>query len=186
MSEAKKIKLKRIAQLLFFKRHIYPGAKEWELEKYVGRNYRVYIEEFKRYIEPLGLTVKEVEVSSDDKVERYFVVVPIEPLPLSEVHTFNLSIVDLSVLAVSLTMILTSRNRRVSRKEVEEILKSKFREYEIKRSLSKLIRLGYLNEVEDDLTMGLRSILEIDLKRLTSSIISYSGEPSYEDSHGSE
>jgi len=182
MDEKTRVKLRKLANLLLFKRHIYPGAREWELEKVLGRHYIEYLNDFKKYIEPMGLTVKEVSISEGDKTCKYYLVVPIEALTTSEVKTHWWRIDEMAVLSVALSMILTTKDMRIRRSDVEEILKTKLPEWRVKRSINKLIRLGYLAEDGEDILIGLRSKLEIDLKKFSTLILSSRGEPSQEGS----
>lgn len=180
MSKDKEIKLRRVAHLLLFRRHRYPGAKDWELEKYLGRRYKDYIEEFKNYIEPLGLTVKEVEIKEDDKKVTYYHVVPIKPLVAPGLKLHQWGIDEKAVLVIALSLIMTNKDLKVKRRDVEELASVKFPEWRVKKVLNKLIREGYLREDDDLLTIGMRSLFEIDLKKLSSLLLS-SGEVSSEE-----
>lgn len=164
--ETIKRKIARAAQLLLYKRHRYPGAREWELKKYLGTNYKAVIEAFNEYIEPLGLKVKKIE---EDGVEHYAVIAA-EPMPISEVRTFGWRIDEMAVLVISLAFIL-ARGGTASKKEVIELLEEKIVKWRIERSIERFIRFGYLEEKDGNLKIGLRSKLEFDLDRLVKLII---------------
>ena len=170
MKREKKIKFSRLAYLLFFKRHMYPGAREWELEKYIGRDYDNVVDEFNDYISSLGLSVKKVVVEEKDKKAVYYLVQPKTSLSISEVKTFGWRIDEMAVLTVALANILAD-NGKTLRREIENVLKEKIPEWRVVRLLDKFIKLKYLDEEDEYLKIGLRTRLEIDLSRLTSLLI---------------
>ncbi len=164
MARDKFVKFSRLAYLLFFRRHGYPGCKDWELEKYLGRNYKEVIAEFNKYIEPLGLRVEEVEVEFGGESWRHYVVKPIYGSSLTDIKTSSLNQIDLAVLAVSLAYVLSSEGG-VPKKEVVDVLARKFGKNRALISLGRLIRYGYLLERDDKLYTGLRTLLEIDVDK---------------------
>ncbi len=178
MKRERKIKFSRLAFLLFFKRHVYPGAREWELEKYLGRDYEELIKEFNDYLSPLDLSIKKVEVEENNRKATYYIVQPKGYLSISEVKTFGWRIDEMAILTVALAHILAD-NGKSPRKEIENILKEKFPEWRVIRLLDKFIKLKYLDEEDEYLKIGLRTRLEVDLSRLTSLLIgqSISQEP---------
>lgn len=165
--EAIKKKLSRAAQLLLFKRHRYPGARGWELKKYLGSNYKVILDALNRYIEPLGLTIKRIE--EEGGVEHY-AVIAIEPMPISEARTFGWRIDEMAVLVISLAYIL-SRGGAASKKEIIELLEEKIVKWRIERSIERFLRFGYLEERDEKLEIGIRSKIEFDLDKLVKLII---------------
>ena len=170
-----KIKFQILSRLLFFRRHRYPGVKDWELEKYLGRRYMDVIDEFNKYIEPLGLEVVWKDIEMSGRKWRHFYIRPkFESSPI-DIKTHGWSIEDMAALSVALSMIV-SGGGRVLRRDVEEILSKKISKYKVVRSLGRLIRANYLVEDGEYLRMGLRTILEIDIDKLSTLIISTSGE----------
>jgi len=181
----KEIKLRRLTYLLFFKRHNYPGARDWELEKYLGRNYKDYINDFNEYIKPMGLTVKRMEVKEDDKIVNYYFVVPTRRSLVKGLKMHRWSIDEKAVLAIALSLALTNKDMKVKRRDVEELASLKIPEWRVKRAINRFIREGYLKEREDFLEIGMRSIFEIDLKRLSTLLLSSSEGSSEGDSSDS-
>lgn len=173
MKRDKAIKFERLAYLLLFRRHRYPGVRDWELEKYLGKDYESIISDFNEFISQLGLEVRRVEVEEGGRVINHYVVKPKHRLSFSEVKTYGWRIDDMAVLAVALAHII-SGDGRASRREVEEVLKEKIPEWRVVRLLDRFIKLGYLTEDEEYLRIGLRTLLEIDIKKLTSRLIGYS------------
>lgn len=169
MREDKKAKLSKLAYLLFFKRHIYPGARDWELERYLGRNYRDYLKDFNEYIEPLGLYVEEVQVEEGDARVTYYVVKP-KGSALIDYRTFGWRIDEVAVLTISLGLVL-SGGGRVLRREIEDVVKDKIPSRYASKIIDKLIKLGYLEEDGDYVKVGLRSRLEINLDLFASAIL---------------
>ncbi len=185
MRKDRKIKLAKLAHLLLFKRHRYPGVKEWELEKYLGRDYESVINDFNEYLEPLGLYVRKVEIEEESNKSIYYVVQPKYPLSFTEVKTFGWRVDEMAVLTVALAHILAG-DGKASRKEVEETLKEKIPEWRVIRLIDRFIKMKYLEEDGEYLKIGLRTYLELDLKMLTSVLIgramSQEAETSVEDS----
>lgn len=171
MARDKFVKLSRLAYLLFFRRHRYPGCKEWELEKYLGRNYKQVIEEFNKFIEPLGLRVEEIDVEFGGERWKHFVVKPIYRFSLTDIKTSGLNQIDLAVMAVSLAYILSGEGG-VPKKEVVDALSRKFGKNRALISLGKLIRLGYIMERDDRLYTGLRTHLEVDIDKFGALLVS--------------
>ena len=167
----KSVKFGRLAYLLFFRRHRYPGCKEWELERYLGRNYEEVIEEFNKFIEPLGLRVERVEVEMEGERWRHYIVKPIYRSSLTDIKTSGLSQIDIACLAVSLAYILSGEGG-ASKKEVVDVLSRKFGKNRALISLGKLIRLGYILERDDRLMPGLRTYLEVDVDKFGALLVS--------------
>ena len=171
MARDKYIKFSRLAYLLFFRRHRYPGCKDWELEKYLGRNYEQVIEEFNKYIEPLGLRVERIDIEFGGERWKHYVVKPIYRSSITDIKTSGLNQIDLAVMAVSLAYILSSEGG-VPKKEVVEALARKFGKNRALMSLGKLIRLGYIMEKDDRLYTGLRTHLEVDIDKFGALLVS--------------
>jgi hypothetical protein len=73
---------------------------------------------------------------------------------------------DLAVLAASIALI-TSRQGRAPRSDIEQILREKFPKWRVDINLDRFIRIGYLSKDEHDmLYIGWRSRAEIDQKTL--------------------
>ncbi len=156
-----KDKLKKAAALLLFKRHKYPGAKEWELRKYLGEHYEEILKVLEEDLEPLGLQIKCIE---EGDTKHYAVVVKDEKLT-REIKTYGWRIDEMAVLAVSLSYIL-SRGGKAAEKDLIDIISNKIARWRVERAIEKFIRLGYLEREDDSLKIGLRSKIEFNLERL--------------------
>ena len=53
-------KVKKAAQMLFYKRHQKPGVKGWELHKALGADYPKVLDVLDDYLKPLDLQVKTI------------------------------------------------------------------------------------------------------------------------------
>ncbi len=159
-------KLLRAAYLLLVRRRRYPGVREWELEKYLGRNYREVLDRLGEELSRLGLEIREVVLKEGGREVRHFVVVPARTAVHMELGVPPFRVDEAAVLALAISMILASSGGRVKRSEVVELAKTKLPEYRVERALNKFVRLGYLKEEDDDLLLGLRTYLEMDLDRL--------------------
>ncbi len=160
-------KLLRAAYLLMVRRRRYPGVREWELEKYLGRDYMDVINRLNSELERLGLEVKEVVLKEGDKEVKHFLVVPMRTAVHEELKQLPFRIDEGAVLAIALSLILSRDSLEVDRKEIIDIASTKLPEHRVERSLNRLIRMGYLKEDGDKLRLGLRTYLEMDLDRLS-------------------
>ncbi len=158
-------KVRRAAYLLLVRRHTYPGAREWELEKYLGRNYREVLDKLGEYLDKLGFEIKEVKILEEGREIRHFIVVPKKFL-VEEIGGKAFRTDEAAVLSIAIALILSSDTGKVSRKEVLELAKTKLPEYRVEKALNKFVRLKYLDEEEEYLKLGLRSFLELDLEEL--------------------
>jgi DNA-binding transcriptional ArsR family regulator len=98
-------KIRRAAQLLFFKSHRIPGVKGWELKRSLGSGYSRVLKMLRSQIEPLGVTIKAVgddgaELSLDTPEDTLstarFVLVLTDPLKVSDAKTSGWSIDELA------------------------------------------------------------------------------------------
>ena len=71
-------KIKRAAQLLFYKRHMKPGVKGWELKNALGSDYLKVLKVLDNHLEKLDLQVKTVIEGEEPK----------EKLTLEELRAF--------------------------------------------------------------------------------------------------
>lgn len=163
-------KLKKAGQMLFFRRHRLPGVKGWELKQALGKGYMHIIDLLNAELENLGMEVKIVfergEVSrhpgeEDLRRARFYVVLK---EPVVEKATGR-RIDDLAALAASIAYI-TSRQGKVPRKDLEELLREKFPKWKVEMNLDRFIRQGYLGQEEDVLYLGWRTRAEIDREAL--------------------
>ena len=167
--------LKRAAQMIFYRRHREPGVKGWELRRRLGSDYPKVLQLLDEYLGNLGLTVKTVfeedgappENPTIDQLDkaRFYVTLKDE-LSLGDMKLVGWRIDDLAGLAVSLAFIV-SKGGKASRKDLEELLKTKLPGWRVDMNLSRYIRLGYIIEDENEqLYLGWRARAEVDQKKL--------------------
>lgn len=169
-------KLKKASQMLFFRRHRLPGVKGWELKKSLGKGYMKIIELLNSELEKMGMEIKIVfeketplkTPSEEDLSRARFYVVLKEPLV--EKATGQ-RIDDLAALAASVAYII-SRQGKVSRQELEDLLREKFPKWKVEVNLDRFIRQGYLGQEEDIIFLGWRARAEIDKKTLMELLLS--------------
>jgi len=167
--------LKRAAQMIFYKRHREPGVKGWELRRRLGSDYPKVLQLLDEYLGNLGLTVKTVfeadgtppENPSIDQLDKArFYVTLREELNLRDMKLVGWRIDDLAGLAVSLGYII-SKGGKASRKDLEELLRTKLPGWRVDMNLNRYIRAGYLIEDENgQLYLGWRARAEVDQKKL--------------------
>ncbi len=167
-------KIRRAARAILFKSRSKPGVKGWELYRLLGEDFLEVVKALNNVLEPLGLTVKAVgeggvTLSLDGEKralkKAVFVAVLKEPPTLQELRTSGWRIDDVAILATSL-LYLTSSNGRVHRKQLLDILHTKFDKRRVTYVLEKLLRMGYLEEEGENIVIGWRSKIEVDFEKL--------------------
>jgi len=167
-------KLKKASQLLLYQHHRLPGAKGWELKKFVGKDYMKVVKLLERRLDDLGLEVKLVYEDGldhpspieDDLEQARFYILSKSPIQSGEASLSGWRIDTLAVLAAALAFI-TSKQGRATRSEVEDLLNEKFPYWKVDQDLNRFIRRGYLDEDEEsNLFVGWRTRAEIDRKIL--------------------
>ncbi|RLE97979.1 MAG: hypothetical protein DRJ96_02325 [Thermoprotei archaeon] len=164
-------KLRKAARLLLYRSRSKPGVKGWELARALGRDYLEVIKALNNTLEVLGLEVVAVDeegrrLSLEGDLRRaLFLVLLKEPPSIQEAKTVGWRIDDLAVLAASL-LYLMARGGRAPRSDLMSVLKSRFRYPRLSYVVERLLRLGYLEEEGDQITIGWRSRVEIDLEKL--------------------
>ena len=167
-------KLKRATHLLFFKRHVKPGVKGWELRKALGSDYPKVLKIMDDYLKALDLEVKtifeegkQIEKPSLEQLDkaRFYVALRGELVP-KEAKMIGWRIDDFAGLAVAIAYIV-SRKGRASREEVEELLREKLPGWKVGLNVDRYIRYGYLTEDETgQLYLDWRTRAEVDQKSL--------------------
>ncbi|MEM1582506.1 MAG: hypothetical protein QXK89_08375 [Candidatus Bathyarchaeia archaeon] len=168
-------KIRRVAHLLFYKRHSVPGAKGWELRRRVGSDYPKVINLLNDYLEKIGLTVKvvfeeEANPPENPTLEQYdkarFYITLKDDLAADEAKMVGWRIDDLAALCASIAYII-SKGGKVQRKDLEDLLKNKIPNWRVEIDLNRFIRLGYLIEDENEqIYLGWRTRTEVDQKKL--------------------
>lgn len=157
-------KVKKAAQLLFFRSHYRPGIKEWELKKALGRDYEKIIEILNEELDKLGMEVKAID---GEENARYLIT--LKDAKIEKASGWRVD--DVAMLAASIAYIV-SRQGKASKNEIEQILKDKFPNWRIITTLDRFIRQGYLGEDGEILYIGWRTRAEVDRKTLLESILS--------------
>jgi len=166
--------LRRAAQLIFYKRHVEPGVKGWELRRRLGSDYPKVIRLLDERLRELGLTVKIVfedgSGSENPTIEQLdkarFYVTLREELTLEDAKMIGWRIDDLAALAVTLAYII-SKGGKAPRGEVEDLLKVKIPEWRVEMNLNRYLKSGYIIEDEKEmLYLGWRTRAEVNEKKL--------------------
>jgi hypothetical protein len=168
------IKIKRAAQLLFYKRHMKPGVKGWELKNALGSDYPKILKVLDNHLEKLDLQVKTVFEGEEPKEKptleelnkaRFFVTLR-GGLPSKDAKMMGWRIDDIAGLATSITYII-SKKGKAPREEVNALLRSKLPGWRVDMNLNRYIKAGYLAEDEHNmLYLDWRTRAEVDQKAL--------------------
>jgi len=167
-------KIKRATQLLFYKRHMKPGVKGWELKNALGSDYPKILKVLDNHLEKLDLQVKTVfegeEPAGKPTLEelnraRFFVTLR-GGLPSKDAKMMGWRIDDIAGLATAISCIISKRGK-APREEVEDMLRSKLPGWRVDMNLNRYIRSGYLAEDENNmLYLDWRTRAEVDQKAL--------------------
>jgi hypothetical protein len=171
-------KVKKAAQLLLFQRHRLPGVRGWELRRALGGKFTEILKLLNSQLEPLGLEVKSVFESGqpekptmEDMERARFYIVLAGSISPSDVQASGWRIDEVAALASTIALII-SRQGKVPRKEVEDVLREKFLDWKVELGLERFIRLGYLHQSEDGmLFLGWRTRAEVDERALINMIL---------------
>jgi hypothetical protein len=168
------IKVKKALQVILTPKARAPGVKGWELKRTVGKDYYSIIQVLSTELDKLGLVVKVAgeagELPPQATTEqlddaRYYIIFK-EPLSTREASPSGMSIDDMAALAIILSY-LTSKRGKAPAKEVERMLKEKLPKWKVEWNMRRFIRRGYIIHNDDDtLSIGWRSLVEVDFKSL--------------------
>jgi hypothetical protein len=171
-------KLKKAAQLLFFRQHRNPGVKGWELKRALGEDYLEVIAVLDAALEKLGMAVKRIEEEGGSSEEgagvegagaerdRFMIVLK---GPLLEKASGE-RIDTIAMLSATLAYLMAKQGK-APRKAVEEFLGAKFPQQRVYFALDRFIKQGYLGEDEKALFIGWRTRAEVDRKTLMDLIL---------------
>jgi hypothetical protein len=168
-------KMKRATHMLFYRRHMKPGVKGWELHKALGADYPKVLDILNGYLKSLDLQVKTVFEEEKTPVEkpsleeldkaRFYITLRGELTP-KETKMIGWRIDDLAGLATAIAYII-SKKGQVPRKEVEELLNEKLPGWKIGSNIDRYIRYGYLQQDDkEQLYLDWRTRAEVDEKAL--------------------
>lgn len=169
--EELKEKAKKGLVYLLTQRHSMPGCKGWELKRVLGRNYAKIIPLIESRAEELGFQLRIVNDDNDEEdIDRArFVLVSKYPVLDKEVGGW-LRMEEAASLAILLA-IMHSKGGAESKESALDMLKEKLPVWRAEQIISKLIRLGYIEEDSGYLKPGWRSKIEIDINELLTSIL---------------
>lgn len=167
-------KLKRATHLLFYKRHLKPGVKGWELRKALGADYPNVLKLLNDHLKAIDLQVKtvfeeqkEIEKPSSEQLDkaRYFITLKGGITP-KEAKMVGWRIDDLAGLAITISYIISNRGKS-PRKEIEDMLRDKLPGWKVGVNIDRYIRYGYLTQDENEqLYLDWRTRAEVDQKAL--------------------
>ena len=173
-------KIKRAVHMLFYRRHMKPGVKGWELRKTLGSDYPKVLKIVDDYLKALDLQVKtvfdgekQVEKPSLEELDkaRFYVTLRGELTP-KEAKMIGWRIDDLAGLATTIAHVI-SKKGKAPRKEVEEMLREKLPGWKVGFNIDRYIRYGYLTQDESEqLYLDWRTRAEVDQKALIDLILS--------------
>jgi hypothetical protein len=168
-------KVKRAAQLLFFRRHRTPGVKGWELKKALGDDYIEVIGVLNSALDRLGMEVKRISEEGEERGEgeekterdRFMIVLKDPAIEKASGERID----DVAMLSATLAYII-SKQGKAPRKAVEDFLNEKFPKQRVFFALDRYIRQGYVGDDEGVLYIGWRTRAEVDKKSLLDLILS--------------
>ena len=167
-------KIKRAAQLLFYKRHRKPGIRGWELRNKLGSDYPKILKVLDDHLEKLDLQVKAVfegekpagEPSLEELNRARFFVTLRGGFPSNDAKMMGWRIDDIAGLATAISYIVSQKGK-APREEVEDLLRTKLPGWRVDMDMNRYIRSGYLAEDENNmLYLDWRTRAEVDQKAL--------------------
>ena len=163
-------KVKRAAQLMFFRRHRIPGVKGWELKKALGENYMEVIAVLNSTLDKLGMEVKRIneEGGGEEKAERDRFMIVLKNHLVEKASGERID--EVAMLSATLAYII-SKQGKAPRKAVESFLSDKFPKRRVFFALDRYIKQGYLGEDDKVLYIGWRTRAEVDRKSLLDLIL---------------
>jgi hypothetical protein len=171
-------KVKKVTQMLFYKRHQKPGIKGWELHKAIGSDYPKVLDLLEDYLKPMDLQVKVVfeeektpEKPTIEELDKARFFVTLSNGSLTKDKMMGWRIDDLAGLAITISCII-SKKGQAARKDVEKLLGEKMPNWKIGLNLDRYIRYGYL--MQDDkglLYLDWRTRAEVDQKALINMLL---------------
>jgi hypothetical protein len=173
-------KIKRAVHVLFYRKHRKPGVKGWELRKALGSDYPKVLKVLNKHLKPFDLKVKTVfegekspeKPTLDQLNKARFCITLRGELTPKEAKMMGWRIDDLAGLAVTIAYII-SKKGKVTRKEVQELLRNKLPGWKVGINVDRYIRYGYLMQDENEqLYLDWRTHTEVDQKALIDLVLS--------------
>jgi hypothetical protein len=167
-------KMKRATHMLFFRRHMKPGVKGWELHKALGSDYPKVLDVMDDFLKNLDLKVTTVfeeektpEKPTLDELDkaRFYITLRGDLQP-KETKMIGWRIDDLAGLAITISFII-SKKGQAARRDVEELLGEKIAGWKVGLNIDRYIRYGYLQQDDNEqLYLDWRTRAEVDQKAL--------------------
>lgn len=172
-------KVKKVTQMLFYKRHQKPGVKGWELHKELGSDYPKVLDLLEDYLKPLDLQVKTVfeeektpEKPTIEELDKARFFVALSRGSVTKDKLMGWRVDDLAGLAITISFIISKKGQS-ARKDVEKMLGEKMPNWKIGLNLDRYIRYGYLTQDEKgQLFLDWRTRAEVDQKALIDMLLS--------------
>ncbi len=174
-------KVKKAAQLLFFRQHRIPGVKGWELKKALGDDYMEVIGVLNSALDKLGMEVKRISEAGeggegegedkgkgDKRAERDRFMIVLKSPVIEKASGERID--NVAMLSATLAYII-SKQGKATRKAVETFLSAKFPKQRIFFALDRYIKQGYVGEADKVLYIGWRTRAEVDRKALLDLIL---------------
>ncbi|MGB2726961.1 MAG: hypothetical protein WBD09_00590 [Halobacteriota archaeon] len=167
-------KVKRAAQLMFFRRHRIPGVKGWELKKALGDEYMEVIAVLNSTLDKLGMEVKRISEEEgrregeEEKAERDRFMIVLKNHLVEKASGERID--EVAMLSATLAYII-SKQGKAPRKAVESFLSDKFPKHRVFFALDRYVKQGYLGEDDRALYIGWRTRAEVDRKSLLDLIL---------------
>ncbi|MGB2841225.1 MAG: hypothetical protein WBC40_01915 [Halobacteriota archaeon] len=167
-------KVKRAAQLMFFRRHRIPGVKGWELKKALGDEYMEVIAVLNSTLDKLGMEVKRISEEEgrregeEEKAERDRFMIVLKNHMVEKASGERID--EVAMLSATLAYII-SKQGKAPRKAVESFLSDKFPKHRVFFALDRYVKQGYLGEDDRALYIGWRTRAEVDRKSLLDLIL---------------
>lgn len=145
---------KRGLSYLLMQRHSQPGCKGWELKRILGKNYQRLLSLIEARADELGLRLVVVpdEENEGDMARARYVLVSKYPVKDREMGGW-LRMEEAASLAIALTHLYT-RGGSESKEAILAMIKEKLPAWRAEQVVSKLVRLGYLEEDAGYLKVG--------------------------------
>jgi hypothetical protein len=159
-------------RFLLIQRRNQPGCKGWELKREMGRNYLQLLKLVGSLASEIGLKLVSIpdEDFPDDPDRSRYLLVSKEPLNGRDTGSW-LRMEEAASLAIVLSHLFV-KGEVDSKAVLVNILKEKLPEWRAQQILSKLTRLGYIEEDSGYIKVGWRSKVEVDRDQLLTAILS--------------
>lgn len=174
-------KVKDAVHLLFFKHHMLPGVRGWELKQELGPEWLDVVDVLDNQLKTLDLKVTRVldnpelaeEPTSSQLLDARFYITMAGTIDQKTAKTIGWRVDDIAGLAVTVAFLIAKQGKS-PRVDVEKTLGEKLPGWRAKMNIDRYIEQGYLGQDErGTLYLDWRSRAEIDQKQLVDLILSF-------------